>query len=65
MNSPHASCVDKGHRAIAKTNAVRVAGPGRICFLGAVVGCWSSVVGCHRLEDNGLPSFWWLDCPVS
>jgi len=33
MNSPHASCVDKGHRAIAKTNAVRVAGPGRICFL--------------------------------
>src|SRR5215475_9451773 len=38
---PHASCVDKGHRTNCKTNAVRVAGLGRICFESSR---WPSVV---------------------
>lgn len=57
MNSPHASCVDKGHRAIAKTNAVRVAGPGRICFL--ETGRWCLVrrsLAVTGFEDD-LPWF--------
>jgi hypothetical protein len=33
---PHASCVDKGHRTERQTNAVQVAGLGRICFQGAL-----------------------------
>ena len=45
MNSPHASCVDKGHRTNRKTNAVQVAGLDRICFCSQVVGNRSAAFG--------------------